>query len=455
MKPIVDIRDYAYAYPAQDAFVLRGINFTVIPGECHCITGPTGTGKSTLLQAIQGILPAGKSQGLIRVCGNGSREASGLVLQEPDMQILTKTIGQEVAFGLENLCIAPERMPPLVKAALIDTGLDKALGFESRRLSMGQKYRLILSSILVMNPNLMMFDEPSGHLDSKGLKKLERVLARLKQTGLGILICEHRPEILKDVIDRYWLFQDGELRPAAAGEKKQNHPARPEIAGKVIPEAREKAGRPVISTQALAVGYEAGMLWSNVNFDIYPGEIISVYGENGSGKTTLLRCLMGMIPAQTGQVRVFDEKPAPEKLRGKVCCLFQNPAKQLFENTVYDEVAFQVKRSGLKKIDDRVHKALSLCGIAELRAASPHKLSYGQKHLVALASVIGASPELLLLDDPFSGLDRHTKEKMVQLFYRLSRDKGTTIILTTHHLNEGLTVDRRFHIKDGRVGEAA
>ena len=456
MTPIVELNAFAYAYPARDAFVLHGIDLTVAAGECHCITGPTGSGKSTLLQAIQGLLPAGKSRGRIRVCGNGSRGPSGLVLQEPDMQILTKNIGQEVAFGLENLCIPAEQMTPLVRRGLEATGLDKALGFETRKLSMGQKYRLLLASLLVMKPKLLMLDEPSGQLDGAGLEKLENVLSRLKETGMAILISEHRPEALAGVIDKYWLFDpNAGLQAGTTPAGYNTSPIKAPPAGRVFDKKARVSGSPVISAEAVSIGFDDVVLWSDATFRIYPGEIISIYGENGSGKTSLLRCLMGMVEIGHGLVHVFGKKPAPRKLRGKIGCLFQNPSKQLFENTVFDEVAFQVKRICPDNIEQAVNQALNLCGISDLSGASPHKLSYGQKHLVALASVIGAAPELLLLDDPFSGLDQSTKGKLTRLFHRLSREKGTTIVLTTHHMEADMIADRRIVINNRRITEEA
>ena len=161
------------------------------PGNAIVITGPTGIGKSTLLMAIQGLLPKGKEEGRIRVCQNSSRQASGLVLQNPNTQILTASIGAEVAFGLENLCVPAGEMKPRVLNALAETGLDVPLDRDPKKLSMGQKYRLILSALIVMRPRLLMIDEPSGQLDPQGLEKLKQVLHGAKSLKMGLLISEH------------------------------------------------------------------------------------------------------------------------------------------------------------------------------------------------------------------------------------------------------------------------
>ena len=161
---------------------------------------------------------------------------------------------------------------------------------------------------------------------------------------------------------------------------------------------------------------------------------MAVCGPNGAGKTTLLRCLAGFVKPLRGEVRIFGEPPDPERLRGRVGCLFQNPSKQLFENTVFDEVAFTLRRLGAsgKALDAGVEAALARCGIADLAGRSPHKLSFGQRHQVALASILAPEPEVLLLDDPFAGLDRGRCAAVLDLMYGLSENRRCTVVWTAH-----------------------
>jgi energy-coupling factor transporter ATP-binding protein EcfA2 len=446
MDSILDIADYAYAYPDTDSFLFKDIRLTIKPGECHCITGPTGVGKSTLLMAVQGLLTGGDAQGSIKLCGNGSRQVSGLVLQNPDTQILTRTIGAEVAFGLENLNVPPEKMKSQVLNALRDTGLECPLDRDTQKLSMGQKYRLILSSLIVMRPHLLMVDEPSGFLDTEGLMQLKLIVSRLKASGVGLLICEHRPQLFSDVVDVFWRFNtNGGL---IADDTARN------ISVRDFADTRfQKKGNAIVSVTNLTVGNKTDNVWSDVGFKVYPGETVAVCGKNGSGKTTLMRCLMGTVKPEFGEISIFGNTPEPKNLRGRVGCLFQDPSRQLFEENVYKEVAFQLRREGDAKWKEKTDTALVRCGIEHLAAVSPHKLSYGQQHLVAMAMVVAGEPELLLLDDPFTGLDPETSEKMYRLLVRLQKEKNTTVIVTTHHSEDGWLYSRQLFIRKGEIVE--
>jgi energy-coupling factor transporter ATP-binding protein EcfA2 len=298
---------------------------------------------------------------------------------------------------------------------------------------MGQKYRLILASHLVMNPRLLILDEPAGQLDPDGLKKLLKVIQTLKVVGMSFLLLEHNPEFLSEVIDVYWhLDSRGYLRlgrcqvptydPSRSGSRRRG--------------SLPASGGEVVNVRSLTVsGMNGASIFSDLFLKVTKGQRVTIYGANGTGKTTLLRCLAGFIQASAGAVLIFDKKPAPGNLRGKVGCLFQNPQQQLFENTVFDEVAFPLKRFGKKgkALSSRVEETLSMCGIRDLAGFSPHKLSYGQKHLVALASVLAPDPELLMLDDPFAGLDRSRCEFILELLSRLNLNRGLTVIWTCHH----------------------
>jgi len=192
---------------------------------------------------------------------------------------------------------------------------------------------------------------------------------------------------------------------------------------------------------------------SDLSFSLGRGQRAAVCGPNGAGKTTLLRCLTGFVRPTRGRIRIFGEEPRPVKLRERVGCLFQNPAKQLFENTVFAEVAFSLKRLGVtgEGLAARGAEALALCDIEDLADCSPHKLSYGQKHLVALASVLAPDPDLLLLDDPFAGLDAARIEAVLRLISNLSEERGTAVLWTVHDprsLPKG--VDFTLHLQGGK-----
>ncbi len=454
MGPVVRIKNYSYAYPDADKFALRNINLDIEAGQCHCVGGPTGSGKTTLALAIKGLLSPGNESGRITAirASDGGRADIGIVLQNPEIQILASSIGAEIAFGLENLCVEPAAMLPMVKEALDAVGLDRPIEYETANLSMGQKYRLILASHLVMNPSLLILDEPAGQLDPDGLKKLLKVIQALKNSGMSFLLCEHNPDFLSEVIDEYWyLDSKGYLRPGRSEIPTCDSSKSGPLGGGSLSRSNEE----VVSTRGLTVsGADGSPIFSDLFLKVAKGRRVAIYGANGTGKTTLLRCLAGFVQASTGAVLVFGKKPVPGNLRGKVGCLFQNPQKQLFENTVFDEVAFPLKRFGRKgkALASKVDEMLETCGIGDLAGLSPHKLSYGQKHLVAFASVLAPDPELLMLDDPFAGLDQSRCEVILNLLSRLNQNKGLTVIWACHNpqMFPGWS-DLEFLIERGKV----
>lgn len=212
---ILSLRRFSYAYPGAEDFILKDINLDVYPGQCHCLSGPTGCGKTTLLMAVRGLLPSGRRGGeLVINAGSGARAATaaGIVLQNPQLQLMGVGLGADVAFGLENHCIPEGQMAQRVRHALAQAGLQRALDTPVLDLSMGQQYRACLAGALVMSPAIVLLDEPAAQLDPQGLAQLTRVIANLKLAGKAVLVCDHRPAILCDVIDHYWhLDQNGKL----------------------------------------------------------------------------------------------------------------------------------------------------------------------------------------------------------------------------------------------------
>jgi energy-coupling factor transport system ATP-binding protein len=320
-------------------------------------------------------------------------------------------------------------MPERVTNALKAVGLDKPFRYPVDKLSMGQKYRLLMAALLVMEPRLLILDEPGAQLDPEGLERLQNILCRLKAAGVAVVLCEHRPEPLLGVIDAFWqLDGNGTLGPGRCRKLEEG----------VAPEPQQGLAQPgedlLRATDLAFAGMDKKPVWAEVSFAVYRGQRVAVTGLNGTGKTTLLRCLAGFLKPSSGEVRILGGAPDPYRLRGRLGCLFQNPQKQLFENTVREEVAFPLKRFGLSGGDAalRVEETLEACGIAHLAALSPHKLSYGQKHLVALASVLAPRPELLLLDDPLAGLDAKFSQMVMELLSRRSAEEDMALVWTSH-----------------------
>lgn len=450
MGVILRLKQFSFTYPEVKTPVLQDLDLEVEAGRCYCLTGPTGSGKTTLALALKGLLSAGTYEGEIEMPAEveATAMAVGMVLQDPEVQLLTSSVGAEVAFGLENLCVDPVEMPERVVAALQAVGLHNPLDYPVDKLSMGQKYRLIIAALLVMKPRLLILDEPGAQLDPKGLELLRECLGRLKQDGVAIILCEHRPDSLLSEIDTFWQLD-------ASGQFAEGRYQVEELASLAPPFSTVAEGEPVLQVKDLSfIGVGAQPVWSQVAFTVERGRRYAVTGLNGTGKTTLLRCLAGFISPQQGEIQVLGGAPDAYRLRGRLGCLFQNPQKQIFENTVGEEVAFPLKRFGILpgSVEERVEEALADCGISHLFGQSPHKLSYGQKHLVALASVLAPRPELLLLDDPLAGLDDGYSSTVMELLAHYNMQHGTTMLWTFHDPDAWLGwADQVLHLEGGRL----
>ncbi|MEZ4598324.1 MAG: ABC transporter ATP-binding protein [Syntrophotaleaceae bacterium] len=455
MDVLLKLRNFSFSYPETDKAVFRGVNLQIEAGRCYCLTGPTGSGKTTLAMAIKGLLGAGTVEGTLEfsALSSGEEPRVGIVLQDPEVQLLTTSVGAEVAFGLENLCVEPDEMAGSVMAALEAVGLDKPLHFPVSTLSMGQKYRLLIASLLVMEPHILILDEPGAQLDPEGLELLSKILLHLKEKGVALVLCEHRPDYLLPIVDHFWQLDGcGDFACGRWAGTEDNGSVSPPPSPSV-PQKQE-----LVRVENLHFrGVDGQPVWAGVSFSISRGERVAITGFNGTGKTTLLRCLAGFLEPEDGTIRILDGAPNPYRLRGRLGCLFQNPQKQIFENTVREEVAFPLKRFGLSSTAtaERVAEALDACGISHLAELSPHKLSYGQKHLVALASVLAPRPELLLLDDPLAGVDGFYSRRVMELLVGWGRENNATLIWTSHEPKAwpGWT-DKVLHLEGGHLAAA-
>jgi energy-coupling factor transport system ATP-binding protein len=454
MAALLEIQNFSYTYPGAPAPALDDVSLAVNSGECVCITGHSGCGKTTLLLAVKGLLYQGTASGTITIglpgtSSNGS--TAGMVLQNAESQILCTAVSEEVAFGPENLCVPEEEIGGRVERALEAVGLQEYSGRAVEQLSLGQKQRLAIASVLSMQPQLLLLDEPTSQLDGPGKEKLVRVLAELKSRGHALLITEHDTGPLRNLAARFVTMENG----AVTGETGRA----PERAA---PEAMPSSGRPSagsacsLAARNLSLAYTGtGEVLRNLNITVSRGELIHLFGCNGAGKSSFLRCITGFLTPQSGEVETAGiAGPRPEQLLGKVGFLFQNPQRQLFEESVFAEVCFSLKRMQCEPEEarQRVMKALRLCGVDHLASRSPLTLSFGEQHRVTLASVLAPQPELLLLDEPFAGLDFAQRHKILSILSELRSRCGTTVVIVSHdQLPDPRWADRMLVLENGTI----
>ena len=425
----------SFRYYSDSPLVLNEVSLSVRKGECHCINGPTGSGKSSLLNLIMGCLSR-PFDGELHIADG---VVLGLVMQDPNVQFIRQSVGAEVAFALENLAVPCDLMVGKVQAALRRVGLYVSLDMPIEQLSLGQKYRLMIAAQLVYEPDILLLDEPWAQLDDTGVEELMSVLRRLKADNVSIVLVEHNPAAFDDVVDQFWKLQDGKLT-SGCFESAPVSFTRPGY----VP-----VGKSVLAFEPFEFCFEeqSPLFLCHEHLELFEGEIVALVGDNGAGKSSLLKSIAGIQSnVRALPLAVLGKKPKLGIFGSELGLLLQRPNRQLFENTVLEEMQFSLKRFGLPL--DNADRLLSEMGLEHLKPHSPHTLSYGQQHLVALASLASLKPKVLLLDDPLAGLDQAFYCRVWQLLVRLSQ-QGTAILLSSHRQMSHMPVTRSWLLSDG------
>ena len=512
-KPIISFRNFSFQYRAQKRPTLTDINLEIYPGERVLIAGPSGSGKSTLAGCINGLNPfsnPGACTGTLTVDGVDAPHSSlfelsahvGTVLQDPDGQFIGLTVGEDIAFALENSCTPQDEMHAITRHAAELVGIENHLGYAPHELSGGQKQRVSLAGVMVDQVKILLFDEPLANLDpATGKQAIELIDEIQKKTDTTVLIIEHRLEdVLWRNVDRIVLVNDGtilaDLRPdellsgsllAENGIREplyvtalryvgvnitpDKHPAH--VDSLVLDDADTQKLRdwftarprpaapperePLLEVKGLSFGYQKGQqTLRDVSFSIGKGEMVSIVGRNGAGKSTLSKLICGFETPDAGEIFLNGKPLAEENIRRRaqhIGYVMQNPNQMISKTMIYEEVALGLQRSGLteEQIREKVEATLRVCGLYPFRNWPISALSFGQKKRVTIASVLVLDPELILLDEPTAGQDfRHYTDIME--FLRGLNARGVTVVMITHDMHLMLEYTRRALVFcDGRL----
>lgn len=408
---------------------------TLCAGQAAVVTGPSGSGKTTLLRALAG--SAADDGRKIRVRGS-IRAWPRLVLQDPEAQLLCSTVAEELAFGPRNLGVSGPALSRRVGSALSLLGIETLQHRSVETLSMGQKYRVVLAAILAMEPDLLLLDEPFSQLDADGCRCLRTVISACKGQGRAVVISAHRA----DPGDPLWDFHV-DLSRKVAGRVQPQIEAPPSSPS--APRARNAV--PVLTCDRLEFSPDGtAPVFAGVCLQLQAGLTVHIRGDNGSGKSTLLRCFAGLVPYRAITLRVA----------GAIGFLPQNADMLLFERSVEREVGFSLGRQVRCRETRRrwLSQTLAWCGLEGLAENSPLQLSHGERHVVALASVLASRPAVALLDEPLTGLDDGLAEAVLTLLDRCARDHDMTIIVATHDGLRRPWGDRRLTLANGGLHAA-
>jgi energy-coupling factor transport system ATP-binding protein len=434
-------------------------------GERVLLIGASGAGKSTLLQALAGLLDptSGEVEGELHVHGQ-----TGLVLQDPETQLVMARAGDDVAFGLENHCIPTAEIWPRVHRALADVGFPYSEDRATAALSGGEKQRLAIAGILALRPRVLLLDEPTANLDPDGARAIREVLARIAgRRDVTMVIVEHRVAKVLPLIDRVIVIEAGggvvadgapDLVFERDGERLKELgvwvPGRPPAA----PPRRTPAGGEAIVARDLSYLYPRGeaAALDGVAATVRRGSALAVTGPNGSGKSTLAMLLAGLLRPQRGEVRAFGDDPSrlsPRALVRRIGTVFQDPEHQLVAARVDDELRVGPRAIGLAtdEIERRVRELLERLDLAKLAAANPFTLSGGEKRRLSVGTALAASPGALVLDEPTFGQDRRTFAELLALLAEF-RDGGGAIAFASHdELFVEAFADERLRLERGRA----
>ncbi len=475
----VTAHNWGWCHAGRAAWAVRDLDLRIEPGERVLLLGPSGAGKSTLLHGIAGLLGGaeeGRQAGAIRVDGAApaeQRHRIGMVLQDPDAQVILSRVGDDVAFGMETLGVAREQIWPRVATALDAVGLNLALSQSTSELSGGQKQRLALAGVIAMDPGLILLDEPTANLDPVGVLEVrDAVAASAARTGATLIVIEHRTEVWLPVIDRVVVLgADGQViadgSPDATVRRNHDYLVRsgvwvPDTPLPEITRHRPGARESLLHAVDLALAHPGDPpMHVGLNFEIEAGQTTVITGPNGAGKSTLALTLGGLLPVPAGRLEAdpgFAPSPSrrnPVRWRSKelltrIGSVFQDPEHQFLAATVRDELSLGPRaiKLGAAEITTRTDELLERLHLAHLAAVNPYTLSGGEKRRLSVATMLATAPKVMILDEPTFGQDRRTWEELTRLLAEIA-DGGTAVIAATHDLDfAGLLADTRIVLPD-------
>jgi len=460
----LEARAWGWRYATRRRWALCEVSLRIQPGERVLLLGASVSGKSTLLQGLGGVLGGadeGEELGSLLVDDVPAAQAHGrvgMVLQDPDTQTILAKVGDDVAFGCENLGVPRDEIWQRVRSSLDAVGLDVPLDRSTSALSGGQKQRLALAGVLAMQPGAILLDEPTANLDPAGVVEVRDAVANaLDASGATLVVIEHRIDVWLPLVDRVIVLgvqgettvvvADGtpaevlEARGAelaAAGVWVPGHPPA------FPPAPATEPGEVLLSSHELVVARRKRVpVAGPFDLELRGAEAIGIVGPNGAGKSTLGLTLAGLLRAEGGYVAASDHLADGEKadpltwssraLLTRIGTVLQTPEHQLLARTVRDELAVGPRALGLsdEEVDARVDELLVRLRLSSLAEANPYTLSGGEKRRLTVAAALATRPRVLVLDEPTFGQDAKTWAELVAIIARV-RDEGSAVIVITH-----------------------
>ena len=487
--PLISIRNLSYTYPNSSQPALKNVNLDVAKGSCTLIVGQSGCGKSTLARCLNGLIPhlfRGKLEGQLTVEDKDTSTIPvwelanhvGLVFQNTESQLFTLTVEDEVSFGPENFGIPRREIRERVDWALDALDISNLSSCSIFKLSDGQKQRVVIAANLSSLPEILVFDEPTSNLDPKGKQEFIELVKELRgKWKKTIILIDHYLQGMMDCFDSVVIMEDGEIKLTGATDilmdgdiierfclRRSSWIFSQAISAMHVSDSNRKidhdmlkdTAEPVIFAEGLCFSYGKIPVFKKISFGIEAGEIVGIVGKNGGGKTTLLKLIAGLLKPLSGRIVVSGtdtRNVGVSQLARKAALVLQNPDHQLFASSVYEDVAFSIEStenhfSGRSAIIEEVLREMDLW---DLRHHHPHRLSEGQKQRVTIAVALARQPEILVLDEPTTGMDGKHLD-MLRAKIRKLNAFGITVVIASHDSELILSLcHRTFLIEYGKM----
>ncbi|MBE6015644.1 MAG: ABC transporter ATP-binding protein [Lachnospiraceae bacterium] len=490
---MIEIKNVTHSYKGALGESVKGVTLSVKKGETILLCGASGSGKTSIIRLINGLIPhyyQGDLTGNVSVAGREVAKTElyelagvvGTVFQNPRSQFFSVDTDGEIVFGPENIGLPPAEIKERKNDVVAMMGLEPLLGRSLFELSGGEKQRIACASVAALLPEIILLDEPSSNLDWEAIERLREIIEEWKAQGKTIIISEHRLWYLNDLVDRVLYIKDGRVDREWTGEEfnaLDSDAVRDlELRPTTVSKHFEEVFKGKVSCKEMAISEKRDSIvlrdfyfsynkkpyvlkkkkWSAEDGEnlslcvpgltLPRGSIIAVVGKNGTGKSTFLRCVCGLEKDCTGVIEDEGGEFKGKKRIGRSYMVMQDVNHQLFTDSVEAEVLLSMK----DKNEERCLEILDSLGLKSYKDTHPMALSGGQKQRVAIASAIAADAGLLLFDEPTSGLDFAHMEKVGELLRELA-DSGKTVLVSTHdpELIEQCC-DYELYIEKGRVG---
>lgn len=449
---MIELKDISYTYPNTVQPALHRITLTLEKGRCIMVTGPSGAGKTSLCLAASGVLHhdyGGKKEGSVIVDGKNVADYHslsdlarnvGVVFDDPEAQMIFTTVEEEILSALEHRGLTPEVIEDRLARIMRTTYLEELKDRSPHHLSGGQKQRVALAATLALGNDILILDEPTSELDEHATKRIAEILKNLKRSGKTILLIEHKFDHFREIVDTLIIMENGAVTAQGNPDEvlKDVH-----VRGMVLPDFSNvqkhpgagSGNEPVIQVKDLTHCYGDVQALSGINLTIRKGEFVAIVGENGSGKTTLVKHFNRLLSPTSGDVIVNGKNTKDHSIAAlahDAGLVFQNPDHMFFADTVREEVAYGVKNLAIANADVVIDATLADAGLTDSATLYPRWLSRGERQRLGIACVVAMQPNVIVLDEPTTGLDGYEALLVITILKKL-QEKGHTIVIITHN----------------------